>query len=83
MTSNFDLAMKRRVRIRRDPPRVWADIHDVEERYRKRKSTIDRWLNDRTLGFPRPRLVRGKRIWHTAELDAFDEQLLRDKVVQR
>ena len=39
-------------------------------------SSVDRWLRDPTLAFPRPRFVRGKRIWRIEELDAFDQGLL-------
>jgi hypothetical protein len=74
------IAEQRRVHHRHTrgpPPRVWADIYDLMYRYRKTRSTIARWLRDPELDFPQPRFVRGKRIWSTAELDAFDERLLR------
>jgi hypothetical protein len=57
------------------PPSVWADIYDLMQRYRKTRSTVDRWLNDPALNFPRPVLIRGKRLWKISELDAFDERL--------
>ena len=64
-----------RVPRARGPP-VWLDIHDILDRYRKSRSSVDRWVRDRELAFPRPRYVRGKRIWHIDELDAFDQRLL-------
>ena len=69
-------------RDRVPPPRVWLDIHDVEDRYRKGRSTVARWLADPSLAFPRPRYVRGKRIWHIEELDAFDQRLLEQQSQQ-
>jgi hypothetical protein len=71
-------AAQRRDRARRargTPPLVWADIHDLEDRYRKTKSSIDRWLRDPELNFPKPRLVRGKRLWAVSDLEAFDDRL--------
>jgi predicted DNA-binding transcriptional regulator AlpA len=58
------------------PPQVWLGAAAVEARYGKGRSTIDRWLRDRSLNFPRPRYIRTKRVWHVDELDAFDLRLL-------
>jgi predicted DNA-binding transcriptional regulator AlpA len=58
------------------PRRVWFGAAAVEARYDKTRSTIDRWLRDPAMNFPRPRYFRGKRAWHVTELDAFDQRLL-------
>jgi hypothetical protein len=63
-------------RVRGPPWRAWLGAGSVEARYDKTKSTLDRWLRDPALNFPRPRYVRGKRIWHVDELDEFDRGLL-------
>jgi hypothetical protein len=59
----------------RGPPATWADIHDLKDRYRKSGSTLDRWFRDPELNFPKPRLVRGKRLWAVSDLEAFDDRL--------
>ena len=46
----------------------------ARERYRKSLRTLDRWDRDRTLGFPRPVYVRGRKHRVEAELDEFDRQ---------
>jgi predicted DNA-binding transcriptional regulator AlpA len=42
-------------------PSVWR-------RYGKTDRTLDRWLQDETLGFPRPTVIRGRRYFKEAEL---------------
>ena len=58
------------------PQQVWLSAAAVERRYGKARSTLDRWLRDPAMNFPRPRYFRKKRAWHVAELDAFDQQKL-------
>ncbi|TKB12817.1 MAG: DNA-binding protein [Mesorhizobium sp.] len=41
-------------------------------RYRISDTSLDRWLLNRTLGFPQPRLRGRRRFWLESELDAFD-----------
>jgi predicted DNA-binding transcriptional regulator AlpA len=42
-------------------PQVWR-------RYRKSDKTLDRWLKDEGLGFPRPIYIRNRRYFREAEL---------------
>jgi predicted DNA-binding transcriptional regulator AlpA len=42
-------------------PAVWR-------RYGKTDRTLDRWLQDETLGFPRPTVIRSRRYFKEAEL---------------
>jgi predicted DNA-binding transcriptional regulator AlpA len=42
-------------------PAVWR-------RYGKTDRTLDRWLQDESLGFPRPTVIRGRRYFKEAEL---------------
>jgi predicted DNA-binding transcriptional regulator AlpA len=60
----------------RNEPQVWLAAAEVMARYRKGRSTLDRWISDPALNFPKPRYVRTKRLWHASELDAFDQRLL-------
>jgi predicted DNA-binding transcriptional regulator AlpA len=39
-----------------------------KKRYRKCEKTLDRWLKDEKLGFPRPIYIRGRRYFREAEL---------------
>jgi predicted DNA-binding transcriptional regulator AlpA len=34
--------------------------------------TLWRWVNDDKLNFPKPAIIRGRRYWDEAELDAWD-----------
>ncbi|MGM4921242.1 DNA-binding protein [Tardiphaga sp. 813_E8_N1_3] len=42
-------------------PAVW-------KRYGKTDRTLARWLNDETLGFPRPTVIRGRRYFYEVEI---------------
>jgi hypothetical protein len=47
----------------------------VAQRYGKHPKTIDRWLNDPKLNFPRPDLVINRREhWLDETLDRFDRE---------
>lgn len=37
--------------------------------------TLYRWLQNPTLGFPRPRYINGRRYFDDDELDAFDARM--------
>jgi predicted DNA-binding transcriptional regulator AlpA len=41
---------------------------DVWRRYGKSDRTLDRWLQDESLGFPRPTVIRGRRYFKEVEL---------------
>lgn len=40
----------------------------VSRRYGRSVRTIDRWLDDDELGFPRPVVIRGRRYWRESDL---------------
>lgn len=44
----------------------------VMDRYGVSDRTIDRWVADPDLGFPRPLRINRKRFFYEHELDAFD-----------
>jgi predicted DNA-binding transcriptional regulator AlpA len=44
----------------------------VMERYDVCDRTIDRWVADPHLNFPRPVRIKRRRYWDEDELDAFD-----------
>ena len=46
-------------------PAVWR-------RYGKTDRTLDRWLQDPRLNFPRPTVIRGRRYFREAELVAWE-----------
>jgi predicted DNA-binding transcriptional regulator AlpA len=41
-------------------------------RYGKTDRTLDRWLHDPKLNFPRPTFIRGRRYFREAELVAWE-----------
>lgn len=41
-------------------------------RYNVSGRTIDRWLKDETLAFPRPMVIRNRRYWREADLIAWE-----------
>jgi hypothetical protein len=48
--------------------------HKVAKRYRIHRSTLSRWRNDKSMGFPKPDdRIRGRNYWREATLDAWDE----------
>jgi predicted DNA-binding transcriptional regulator AlpA len=44
----------------------------VWKRYGKTDRTLDRWLKDEALGFPRPVVIRNRRYFKEAELQAWE-----------
>lgn len=40
----------------------------VWKRYGKTDRTLDRWLKDKSLGFPRPTIIRNRRYFKETEL---------------
>jgi hypothetical protein len=44
------------------------------ERYCVGVRTIDNWLADETLGFPKPIVINGRKYYIEDELDAFDRR---------
>jgi hypothetical protein len=60
---------------RRSPTRNGRKLpaRKVLERYDICGKTLDRWLADPKLGFPRPAVINKRRYFDEDELDAFDE----------
>lgn len=48
------------------------DIADVAERYGKTIRTIERWIADEKLGFPKPIVINKRRFFRASELQQFD-----------
>jgi predicted DNA-binding transcriptional regulator AlpA len=44
----------------------------VYKRYGKTDRTLDRWLRDEALGFPRPTYIKNRRYFSEAELVAWE-----------
>lgn len=38
--------------------------------------TIWRWLQDESLGFPKPTIIRNRRYWDADEIEAFRERMV-------
>ena len=58
--------------------KVWVTAKDVRARYGGRSEmTLWRWGRDPDLDFPGCVYINGRRFWDEAELDAFDERLVR------
>jgi predicted DNA-binding transcriptional regulator AlpA len=53
--------------------RRFLTTEQVRTRYNITNQTIWRWLRDPELDFPRPTMIRRRRFWPEAALDAFDE----------
>lgn len=46
---------------------------DVCARFGVTDMTLWRWLKDETLGFPKPLVIRRRRLFDLAEIEAFEE----------
>jgi|KBSMisStaDraftv2_1062788.scaffolds.fasta_scaffold3116551_1 predicted DNA-binding transcriptional regulator AlpA len=46
---------------------------DVARRYGCHRTTLNRWLQDEALAFPKPSRIRGRNYWDEAALDAWDQ----------
>ena len=42
--------------------------------------TIDRWINHREMGFPKPTMINGRRYWRLGELRQWERQQARAHV---
>ena len=54
----------------------------VAEHYGKVSRTISRWVDDPTLGFPRPIMSRGRHYFSAAAIRAFDRRLVEKQLPQ-
>lgn len=53
----------------------------VRERYNNACSrTVDRWINDPELGFPKPTMINGRRYWRLGELRQWERARAADRV---
>ncbi|WOH55040.1 DNA-binding protein [Bradyrhizobium sp. BWC-3-1] len=50
------------------PAEALLPASKVCARYTRSAKTLDRWLKDDTLGFPRPVVIRNRRYFREAEL---------------
>jgi hypothetical protein len=46
----------------------------VMDRYGICARTLDRWVKDESIGFPKPIVVRRRRYWRVGELAAFERR---------
>ncbi|TPI54732.1 transcriptional regulator [Mesorhizobium sp. B3-1-7] len=53
-------------------PRRELDTAAVCRRYCVCDTTLDRWLSNRSRGFPEPNLNGRRRFWLESDLDAYD-----------
>jgi predicted DNA-binding transcriptional regulator AlpA len=60
------------------PPRArLLTIRDLISHYRVTDRTVDRWLMDPDLNFPKPFKVRSRRYWYADAIDEFDAKQAR------
>jgi predicted DNA-binding transcriptional regulator AlpA len=52
--------------------KVRSSARTVCKRYDCGLSTLDRWVADKEMGFPKPIVINRIRLWDDAELDEFD-----------
>jgi hypothetical protein len=53
----------------------WWGTKQVRNRYDdKSNRTIDRWIINPTLGFPKPTMINGRRYWRLRELRDWERQ---------
>lgn len=45
--------------------------------------TLWRWLQDESLGFPRPTLIRSRRYWDSDEIEAFRQRTINSALSKR
>jgi|SoiMetStandDraft_5_1073268.scaffolds.fasta_scaffold779629_1 predicted DNA-binding transcriptional regulator AlpA len=48
----------------------------LEERYgRSRQTVVYRWATDPELGFPQPVIIRKRKMWRRADVEAWDQRM--------
>ena len=62
------------VRTKRARSKRKLPTREVMARYGVCDRTIDRWLADPKLCFPKPKIIRKRRYWDEADLDDFDDR---------
>jgi hypothetical protein len=53
----------------------YAPSTRVMDRYDRHRTTLNRWLRDEALGFPKPTRIRGRLYWDEDLLDAWDRAM--------
>jgi len=51
----------------------YAPSGKVAARYGVHRTTLNRWLKNEAMGFPKPDRVRGRLYWDEDKLDAWDQ----------
>ncbi|QTN34842.1 helix-turn-helix transcriptional regulator [Cognatishimia activa] len=54
---------------------VYLSSNQVQERYQISRSSLYRWQDEPSIGFPRPVKVGHRILWRDSDLDAFDARL--------
>jgi hypothetical protein len=57
-----------------EPDEVLLSIYHVAERLNRTRRTINNWLADDAVKFPRPRLIRGKIYFAEADLARWERR---------
>jgi hypothetical protein len=60
-------------KLERASNKTWTPIRNVAERYNIHVRTIERWIEDPALLFPKPLYIRGRRYFKTAEIQAWED----------
>ncbi len=68
------MSERERERRRQQRRQSWASRREAAEQFGVAVRTIMRWEIDPKLGFPKPKVVRGRVYFLVAELDAFQER---------
>lgn len=45
--------------------------------------TVWRWLQDESLGFPKPTIIRNRNYWNADEIEAFRDRMARAAITKR
>jgi predicted DNA-binding transcriptional regulator AlpA len=57
------------------PSTRYLGTRQVRARYGgKCQRTIDRWIDNQELGFPKPTMINGRRFWDEADLVAWERE---------
>lgn len=60
----------------------WVRAAEVPARFGISPRTLERWLQDETLGFPRPTKINGRRYFSNSKLRAFKAKMAGSAAVQ-
>ena len=57
-------------------PKRLLPAKDIRAMFNVSTMTIWRWLQDESLGFPKPTVIRNRRYWDADEIEAFRERMV-------